>query len=95
MCLDAAKVNGADVIEGIGAASKQNHAVNHHILVEGMDLPTSSFDLALCFATMEHVPRIAPAFAEVARVTAPGAMSTRRLAAQAKCGEVRLAQGQS
>lgn len=70
--LGCAEVHGLDVIEDIGSEYQHPKVTYHRMSAEDMALPDAYFDLVYCFATMEHVPEIAPAFQEMARVTKPG-----------------------
>jgi SAM-dependent methyltransferase len=70
--LGAKEVWGVDVVEEIGRDFAHPRARYLRTSVEAMDVPDDSFDLVFTFATMEHVPGVARAFAEMARVTRPG-----------------------
>lgn len=66
----AAEVHGLDPIDDVGADF--GGATYHCGSAENMDLPDGRFDLVFAVATLEHVPRVAAAFAEMARVARPG-----------------------
>ncbi len=68
----ASEVHGLDVIDAIGAEYQAPNVVYHKESAEDMSLPSDHFDLVFCFATMEHIPKIEPAFREMVRVTRPG-----------------------
>jgi SAM-dependent methyltransferase len=68
--MGAAEVHGLDVIEDVGADFPG--PTYHRMSAEEIELPDARFDLVFAVATLEHVPRVDLAFAEMARVTAPG-----------------------
>jgi SAM-dependent methyltransferase len=70
--LGAARVVGLDVMDEIGV-NHADPAVSYvKASAERIPINSGSFDLVFAYATLEHVPDIAAAFAEMARVTAPG-----------------------
>lgn len=70
----AKEVHGLDVVEEVGRDFQHERVVYHRASAEGTGLPSARFDLVFCFATMEHVPDIAAAFSEMARVIAPSGL---------------------
>jgi SAM-dependent methyltransferase len=68
----ASEVHGLDVVENTGVDYQAPGVFYYIESAENMSLPSSSFDLVYCFATMEHIPRIDLAFQEMARVAKPG-----------------------
>lgn len=66
------EVHGLDVLENTGKDFQAPSVFYHIESAEQMSLPSNTFDLVYCFATMEHIPRIDLAFYEMARVTRPG-----------------------
>lgn len=70
--LGAARVVGLDVMEEIGQHYTHPSVTYVKASAEEIPLDTGAFDLVFAYATLEHVPDIARAFAEMARVTAPG-----------------------
>src|SRR5581483_6128314 len=72
--LGARAVHGLDVIEEIGQAYKHRRVHYLRASVEGIPVRGGTYDLVFCFATMEHVPNVERAFAEMARVTRGGAL---------------------
>ncbi|MBY5689333.1 class I SAM-dependent methyltransferase [Rhizobium leguminosarum] len=68
----AKSVTGLDVIEDIG--KEYQHAKVRYVResAEAMSFANESFDLVYCYATMEHVPDVASAFSEMARVVRKG-----------------------
>ncbi len=68
----AAEVWGIDVIPDVGRDFQHSRVTYHRCSAESMPFPDGSFDLIYSVATMEHVPDIARAFSEMARVAAPG-----------------------
>ena len=69
----AREVHGVDVIDETGVEFKHEKVTYHKKSAEKMDfLPDDYFDLVYCFATMEHIPDIAAAFSEMARVCKKG-----------------------
>jgi SAM-dependent methyltransferase len=67
--MGAAEVHGLDVIDDVGADFPG--PTYHRMSAEEIDLPDGRFDLVFAVATLEHVPRVDLAFAEMARVAAP------------------------
>lgn len=65
-------VHGVDVADDVGADLSDPRITYHRMSAENMDLPSDSFGLVYCFATMEHIQDIDAAFREMARVTRPG-----------------------
>ncbi|MBB3133622.1 SAM-dependent methyltransferase [Rhizobium pisi] len=71
--LGAKEVHGVDVVDGIGRDFKHPRVTYHQESAEEMkSLQSGYFDLVYTFATMEHVPDVFLAFAEMERVLAPG-----------------------
>jgi SAM-dependent methyltransferase len=70
----AREVHGVDVVETVGADFPHERVAYHRMSAEAMALPADAYDLVFCYATMEHVPDVAAAFREIARVTAPGGL---------------------
>jgi SAM-dependent methyltransferase len=68
----AKRVHGIDVIPDVGAEFQHRRVSYSRMSAEEMELPSGSFDLVFCFATMEHVSRIDLAFPELVRVARPG-----------------------
>jgi SAM-dependent methyltransferase len=68
--MGAREVHGLDVIDDIGVDFAG--PTYHRMSAEDMELPDDRFDVVFAVATLEHVPDVDPAFAEMARVTAPG-----------------------
>lgn len=71
----AQEVHGVDVDEAIGRDYAHPAVRYFRTSAEKMDLPSDSYDLVHCFATMEHIPDIQAAFNEMARVTRGGGTS--------------------
>ncbi|MEO3473514.1 class I SAM-dependent methyltransferase [Roseomonas sp. CAU 1739] len=70
--LGARRVVGLDVMDEIGR-NYTDPAVSYvKASAEAMPLDSGSVDLVFAFATLEHVPDIAAAFRDMARVAAPG-----------------------
>jgi SAM-dependent methyltransferase len=67
--MGAGELHGLDVIEDVGVDFRG--PTYHRASAEAIDLPDDRFDLVFAVATLEHVPRVEPAFAEMARVCAP------------------------
>lgn len=68
----AGRVVGIDVMSEIGRNFVHPRARFVRASAERLPLPDAAFDLVFAYATLEHVPDIAAAFAEMARVAAPG-----------------------
>jgi SAM-dependent methyltransferase len=68
----ARRVHGIDVVEETGAGFRHSRVSYDRMSVEALAFPNEQFDLVYAYATMEHVPDIDSAFAEMARVTKPG-----------------------
>jgi ubiquinone/menaquinone biosynthesis C-methylase UbiE len=67
----AKEVHGLDVVPNVGCEYQADNVRYFRMSVEAMQLPDNYYDLVYSFATMEHVPNIAAAFNEMARVTKP------------------------
>lgn len=67
----AQEVCGIDVIENVGKDYSHERVKYFKMSAEQMDFHDDMFDLVYCFATMEHIPKIEQAFAEMVRVTKP------------------------
>lgn len=65
----ATDIHGVDVIETIG--TEFSNATYHRVPVQKMELPTNTFDLVYCVATMEHVSDIENGYRQMVRVLAP------------------------
>lgn len=72
--LGAREVHGVDVEDDIGREFKAPNVRYIKTSAEALELPSSSYDLVYCVATMEHVHRIDKAFPELVRVAAPGGL---------------------
>lgn len=70
----AAEVHGLDVVEEIGQDYTHPCVTYHRMSAEDISLPSDHFDLVFAVATLEHVPDVTKAFAEMARVTKPGGL---------------------
>jgi SAM-dependent methyltransferase len=70
----AREVHGLDVIERIGKDFPHPRVTYHRCSAEEMKLPSDGFDLVYSVATMEHIPNIERAFAEMVRVARPRGM---------------------
>lgn len=70
--LGADQVHGLDVIDAIGAEVTHPQISYFKMSVEEMDFEDSTYDLVYSLATLEHVPNIAKAYPEMARVTSKG-----------------------
>ncbi len=70
--LGAKAVHGLDVIEEVGVGYRHRRVHYLQASAEAMPVRSGTYDLVFCFATMEHVPDIESAFAEMARVTREG-----------------------
>jgi SAM-dependent methyltransferase len=68
----ARHVHGIDVVETTGSGFAHPRVSYDRMSVEELSFPDARFDLVYAYATMEHVPDIESAFAEMARVTRPG-----------------------
>jgi SAM-dependent methyltransferase len=68
----AAEVVGLDVMDEIGVNFRHPRASYVKETAEAMPFADGRFDMIFCFATMEHVPDIERAFAEMARVCSTG-----------------------
>ncbi|MCH4548260.1 class I SAM-dependent methyltransferase [Rhizobium changzhiense] len=69
----AKSVVGLDVIDEVGSEFSHPKVTYLHESAEAMtSIADESFDLVYCYATMEHVPNIEAAFAEMARVVKKG-----------------------
>jgi SAM-dependent methyltransferase len=68
----AFEVHGLDVIEDVGSGFQHPRVTYHQSSIERTQLPSDYFDVVLAVATMEHVPDIDAAFAEMARLACPG-----------------------
>lgn len=71
----ARAVAGIDVLEDVGAEFPHPRASYYRMSAEAMDFEDDRFDIVYCVATLEHVRNPAAAFAEIARVTAPGGLA--------------------
>ena len=67
--LGAHAVDGLDVIDEVGKAYKHRRVRYLRASVEAIPVCNGTYDLVFCFATMEHVPDVERAFAEMTRVT--------------------------
>lgn len=65
-----ALVDGLDVIPNIGSGFRHGRVHYVQASAESIPVPAERYDLVYAVATMEHVPDIARAFREMARVTA-------------------------
>jgi SAM-dependent methyltransferase len=70
--LGAARVVGLDVMDEIGVSYTNPRVTYVKASAEEIPLDSGDFDLVFAYATLEHVPDIGRAFAEMARVAAPG-----------------------
>ena len=70
--LDAAQVDGLDVIENTGREFSHARVSYLRSSAECIAVRNQTYDLVYSYATMEHVPDIGAAFHEFARVTRPG-----------------------
>jgi SAM-dependent methyltransferase len=68
----AGLVHGIDVVDTTGAEFSHPRVRYDRMSVEELGFADDSFDLVYAYATMEHVPDVDSAFAEMARVTKPG-----------------------
>lgn len=69
----AKEVHGVDVVDEVGRDFKHPRVKYHQESAEAMtSLRSGYFDLVYTFATMEHVPDVFLAFAEMDRVLRPG-----------------------
>lgn len=70
------KVTGVDLDEGAVAGARQRYAGDGVEFVQGdltaLELPDASFDLAVCFETIEHLEDPAAGLAELRRVVRAG-----------------------
>ena len=71
--MGASELHGLDVIDDVGADFPGPSY--HRMSAEKIELPDDRFDLVFAVATLEHVPDVAAAFEEMARVTAPGGVA--------------------
>jgi SAM-dependent methyltransferase len=68
----ASEVHGVDVVDTVGADYPHPRVTYHRASIEKTDLPSGYFDLVFAVATLEHVPDVNAAFAEMARLTKSG-----------------------
>lgn len=68
----AARVVGVDVMDEIGRNYADPRVTYIKASAEALPLDSGEFDLVFAYATLEHVPDIRVAFAEMARAAAPG-----------------------
>lgn len=65
---------GLDVMDEIGINFVSDRVSYVRESAECMPFDDATFDFIFCFATMEHVPDVAAAYGEMARVLRPGAV---------------------
>jgi SAM-dependent methyltransferase len=71
----AAEVHGLDVLDCVGADFTDERVKYFQLSAEHMaGIPDDCYDLVYCFATMEHVPDIDRAFAEMVRICRPNGL---------------------
>jgi SAM-dependent methyltransferase len=68
----AGRVVGVDVMDEIGRNYDDPRVTYVKASAESLPLDGGQFDLVFAYATLEHVPDIRAAFAEMARAAAPG-----------------------
>jgi SAM-dependent methyltransferase len=67
-----AYVTGLDIGADLGVGFRSPQVRYHRGSIEGCDLPSDSFDVVFCIATMEHVQNMEGGFAEMVRLARPG-----------------------
>lgn len=68
----AIKVHGIDICNDMGIDFRHRKVKYFNVSAEDMHgIDSNTYDLVYCLATMEHIPNIDKAFAEMVRVTKP------------------------